>query len=111
MSSDLSLSAARTTVAVYIMLGKSYEFIGLMQHMMDSGLLDSGEYFVVGVCLDTFDSTNSRNFLEGRFFSFSSCSCYSFFFLVPFSLSTITLEQSTIFFPTFFLRSIIEICY
>ena len=48
------------------MLGESYEFIGLMDHLQDRGILDSGDYFVVGVCTNTYDSSNSRNFLEGK---------------------------------------------
>ncbi|XP_076457284.1 speract receptor-like [Babylonia areolata] len=52
---------------IYIMLGESYEFIGLMDHLQRRGLLDSGDYFVVGVCLDTFETSNTRFFLEGIF--------------------------------------------
>ncbi|KAL8614638.1 hypothetical protein ACOMHN_037490 [Nucella lapillus] len=52
---------------IYIMLGESYEFIGLMDHLQDRGILDSGDYFVVGVCLNAYDHSNSRNFLEGVF--------------------------------------------
>ncbi|XP_076458574.1 speract receptor-like [Babylonia areolata] len=52
---------------IYIMLGESYEFIGLMDHLQERGILDSGDYFVVGVCLNAYDHSNSRNFLEGVF--------------------------------------------
>jgi len=37
------------------MLGQSYEFVGLMDHLYDRGLLDTGEYFVVGVHVGQYE--------------------------------------------------------
>ena len=42
-------------VSVYVMLGQSYEFVGLMDHLYDRGLLDTGEYFVVGVHVGQYE--------------------------------------------------------
>lgn len=48
------------------MLGKSYEFIGLMDHLEDKGLLETGEYFVVGVDLEQYDPLTPHEYLEGK---------------------------------------------
>lgn len=50
------------------MLGKAIDFIGLMDHLEDRGLLESGEYFVVGVSLDEYEPHIPNQYLEGRFF-------------------------------------------
>ncbi|XP_071130761.1 guanylate cyclase 32E-like [Mytilus edulis] len=52
---------------IYVMLGRRYEFIGLMDHLEDRGLLDSGEYFVVGIILRQYDPLKPFEYLEGIF--------------------------------------------
>lgn len=53
------------------MLGRRYEFIGLMDHLEDRGLLDSGEYFVVGIILRQYDPLKPFEYLEGMFLYYS----------------------------------------
>lgn len=55
-------------VAVYVMLGAPYEFVGLMDNLQDRGILDAGEYFVIGVCLEPYYPENPETFLEGKTF-------------------------------------------
>ncbi|CAI9743357.1 guanylate cyclase 32E-like [Octopus vulgaris] len=50
---------------IYVMLGQSYDFVGLMSNLYERGLLDSGEYFVVGVYLDYYDYSNPAKYLAG----------------------------------------------
>eukprot|EP00106_Octopus_bimaculoides_P006081 XP_014773523.1 PREDICTED: uncharacterized protein LOC106871537 [Octopus bimaculoides] len=52
---------------IYVMLGQSYDFVGLMSNLYERGLLDSGEYFVVGVYLDYYDYSNPAKYLAGTF--------------------------------------------
>ncbi len=47
------------------MLGEHYEFIGLMVSLYLKGLLDTGEYFVVGVDTRQYDPTDPQKYLEG----------------------------------------------
>ncbi|PVD38413.1 hypothetical protein C0Q70_01028 [Pomacea canaliculata] len=52
---------------IYVMLGAPYEFVGLMDNLQDRGILDAGEYFVIGVCLEPYYPENPETFLEGVF--------------------------------------------
>ncbi|XP_036369998.1 guanylate cyclase 32E-like isoform X2 [Octopus sinensis] len=52
---------------IYVMLGQSYDSVGLMSNLYERGLLDSGEYFVVGVYLDYYDYSNPAKYLAGTF--------------------------------------------
>ena len=47
------------------MLGQPYEFVGLMDHLQDRGLLDTGEYFVVGVLPGQYDPLNPQYYFQG----------------------------------------------
>ena len=50
------------------MLGEYYEFLGLMDSLQLRGLLDTGEYFVVGVHgvhRAQYDPTDPQKYLEG----------------------------------------------
>lgn len=47
------------------MLGQSYEFVGLMDHLYDRGLLDTGEYFVVGVHVGQYESQDAQLYFRG----------------------------------------------
>ena len=49
------------------MLGEYYEFVGLMVSLLMRGLLDTGEYFVVGVDTRQYDPTDPQKYLEGKF--------------------------------------------
>lgn len=42
-----------------------YEFVGLMDHLNDRGLLDTGEYFVVGVNVGQHDSKEPQAYFKG----------------------------------------------
>ena len=54
-----------SNVTVYVMLGQPYEFVGLMDHLQDRGLLDTGEYFVVGVHVGQYDPLNPQRYFQG----------------------------------------------
>ena len=47
------------------MLAQSYEFVGLMDHLKDRGLLDSGEYFVVGVHVGQYKPKDPKAYFKG----------------------------------------------
>ena len=55
--------------SVYVMLGQPYEFVGLMDHLQDRGLLDTGEYFVVGVHLGQYDPLNPQYYFQGKLYT------------------------------------------
>ena len=50
------------------MLGEHYEFVGLMVSLLLKGLLDTGEYFVVGIDTRQYDPRDPQKYLEGLFF-------------------------------------------
>lgn len=52
---------------IYVILGQPYEFVGLMDHLNDRGLLDTGEYFVVGVNVGQYDSKDPQAYFRGIF--------------------------------------------
>lgn len=52
-------------ISVYVILGKYFEFVGLMDHLYDRGLLDTGEYFVVGVHLGYYNSKDPQIYFKG----------------------------------------------
>lgn len=52
-------------IVVYVVLAQYFEFIGLMDHLYELGLLDTGEYFVVGVCLAESDTITPDAYLKG----------------------------------------------
>ena len=49
------------------MLGEHYEFVGLMVSLLLKGLLDTGEYFVVGIDTRQYDPRDPQKYLEGMF--------------------------------------------
>lgn len=49
-----------------MLLAQYFEFIGLMDHLYELGLLDTGEYFVVGVCLAESDTITPDAYLKGK---------------------------------------------
>ncbi|XP_045213178.2 receptor-type guanylate cyclase Gyc76C-like isoform X2 [Mercenaria mercenaria] len=52
---------------IYVILGQSYEFVGLLDHLNDRGLLDTGEYFVVGVDVGQYDPKDAQKYFKGIF--------------------------------------------
>ncbi|XP_067672620.1 speract receptor-like isoform X2 [Haliotis asinina] len=61
------VAETKTDTRIYVMLGLYYEFMGLMDHLYEAGLLDSADYFVVGVEVNQFDSMNPQKFMQGLF--------------------------------------------
>ncbi|CAN8007227.1 unnamed protein product, partial [Ixodes pacificus] len=51
--------------AVYLVLGYYFEHIGLMASMEARGLLDRGDYYVVGVDVEQYDIEQPRRYLTG----------------------------------------------
>ncbi|XP_037032480.1 guanylate cyclase 32E isoform X2 [Bradysia coprophila] len=50
---------------IYVILSHQYEHIGLMTSLYKKGLLDKGEYFVVGVDIEQYDSSSPDKYLRG----------------------------------------------
>ncbi|CAL1527410.1 unnamed protein product, partial [Lymnaea stagnalis] len=57
----------RHNTRIYVLLGEPYDFIGLMDTLQDIGLLDTGDYFVVGVTRDTYKLDKPQEILQGVF--------------------------------------------
>ena len=47
-------------------MGQYYEFVGLLDHLNDRGLLDTGEYFVIGVDIGQYDPKDAQKYFKGR---------------------------------------------
>lgn len=50
---------------VYLILGHYFEHIGLMKSLQDRGLLDKGEYFVVGIDIEQYDPSAADKYMRG----------------------------------------------
>ena len=66
------------------MLGEHYEFVGLMVSLLLKGLLDTGEYFVVGIDTRQYDPRDPQKYLEGSFFYNSHNRCQQVFSMLSF---------------------------
>ncbi|XP_062588637.1 receptor-type guanylate cyclase Gyc76C-like [Saccostrea cucullata] len=58
------VAQTRMKTRIYVVLAQYYEFIGLMDHLYELGLLDTGEYFVVGVCLSDSDTITPDAYIK-----------------------------------------------
>jgi hypothetical protein len=54
------------TISVYVMLAEFYEFEGMLMALRMRGLLDTGDYVVVGVDAVQYDSADPNKYIEGR---------------------------------------------
>ncbi|GAB0098027.1 Guanylate cyclase [Sergentomyia squamirostris] len=54
-----------TDTRIYLILGHYYEHLGLLLSLEKRGLLDQGEYFVVGVDIEQYDTTDPEKYLRG----------------------------------------------
>lgn len=52
---------------VYVVLGQYYEHVGLMVSLYEKGLLQNGDYFVVGVDVEQYDQDYPGKYLSGKF--------------------------------------------
>ncbi|XP_055316774.1 guanylate cyclase 32E isoform X2 [Sitodiplosis mosellana] len=50
---------------IYVILGHHYEHVGLMLSLKQKGLLDKGEYFVVGIDIEQYDASAPDKYLRG----------------------------------------------
>ncbi|KAG8192571.1 hypothetical protein JTE90_015205 [Oedothorax gibbosus] len=50
---------------IYVILGYYFEHLGLMVSMEKRGLLNKGDYYVVGVDIEQYESQNPRRYLKG----------------------------------------------
>ncbi|GFQ82470.1 guanylate cyclase 32E [Trichonephila clavata] len=50
---------------IYVILGYYFEHLGLMVSLEKRGLLDKGDYYVVGVDIEQYESQNPRRYLKG----------------------------------------------
>lgn len=64
---------------VYVILGHHYEHIGLMLSLKRKGLLDRGEYFVVGIDIEQYDATSPDKYLHGLLQDKTDLDCVSAF--------------------------------
>lgn len=46
-------------------MGHHYEHVGLMLSLKQKGLLDKGEYFVVGIDIEQYDASAPDKYLRG----------------------------------------------
>jgi len=53
-------------LSVYVVLGYYFEHLGLMVSMQNRGLLDKGDYHVVGVDIEQYESQNPKRYLKGK---------------------------------------------
>ena len=53
-------------VAVYVMLADYYEFEGLLIALKLRGLMDTGDYVVVGVDSKQYDPSDPQKYIEGN---------------------------------------------
>ncbi|GFY37006.1 guanylate cyclase 32E [Trichonephila inaurata madagascariensis] len=50
---------------IYVILGHNFEYLGMMISLQKRGLLDNGEYFVIGVDIEQYDNQNPMKYLKG----------------------------------------------
>ncbi|XP_054711371.1 guanylate cyclase 32E-like [Uloborus diversus] len=50
---------------IYVILGFHFEHLGLMMSLHKKGLLENGEYFVVGVDIEQYESEHPTKYLKG----------------------------------------------
>uniref|UniRef100_A0A1I8PSJ2 Receptor ligand binding region domain-containing protein n=1 Tax=Stomoxys calcitrans TaxID=35570 RepID=A0A1I8PSJ2_STOCA len=50
---------------IYLILGHYYEHVGLMVALYNRGLLDEGDYFVLGVDIEQYDPSKPDKYLRG----------------------------------------------
>ncbi|XP_071034810.1 guanylate cyclase 32E-like [Parasteatoda tepidariorum] len=50
---------------IYVIVGYNFEYLGMMMSLRQRGLLDKGEYFVVGVDIEQYDIQNPMKYLKG----------------------------------------------
>lgn len=63
---NLSLqSSTFHSFSVYVILGQQFEHVGLLSSLQSRGLLDRGDYFVVGVDLEQYDPKTPDRYLRG----------------------------------------------
>ena len=53
-------------VSVYVMIAESFEFEGLMEALKVRGLLDTGQYIVLGVDAKQYDSKDPVKYIAGQ---------------------------------------------
>ncbi|GBN22183.1 hypothetical protein AVEN_100185-1, partial [Araneus ventricosus] len=49
----------------YVILGHNFEYLGMMMSLQRRGLLDKGEYFVIGVDIEQYENQNPMKYLKG----------------------------------------------
>ena len=52
---------------VYVMLAEWFEFRALLMALKTQGLLDTGEYVVVGVDPNQYDSSDTQKYITGQY--------------------------------------------
>ncbi|XP_070503442.1 speract receptor [Chironomus tepperi] len=61
---DLVQDTYRDT-RIYLILGQFHEHIGLMLSLYNRGLLNNGEYFVIGMDIEQYDTSDPEKYLKG----------------------------------------------
>uniref|UniRef100_A0A1B0EWC7 Guanylate cyclase n=2 Tax=Lutzomyia longipalpis TaxID=7200 RepID=A0A1B0EWC7_LUTLO len=54
-----------TDTRIYLILGHYYEHLGLLLSLEKRGLLEQGEYFVVGIDIEQYDTSDPGKYLKG----------------------------------------------
>ncbi|KAI8122202.1 Receptor-type guanylate cyclase Gyc76C [Lucilia cuprina] len=50
---------------IYVVLGHYYEHVGLMVSLYNKGLLNKGDYFVVGIDIEQYDASKPEKYMRG----------------------------------------------
>ncbi|XP_037807798.1 speract receptor isoform X2 [Lucilia sericata] len=50
---------------IYVILGHYYEHVGLMVSLYNKGLLNKGDYFVVGIDIEQYDASKPEKYMRG----------------------------------------------
>lgn len=52
--------------SVYVIVGDYFEHLGLLLSLSEKRLLDTGDYFVVGVDIEQYDTSQPHKYFRGK---------------------------------------------
>ncbi|KAM7354791.1 guanylate cyclase 32E isoform 5-T7 [Cochliomyia hominivorax] len=62
---DVLVEKTFSNTRIYVILGHYYEHVGLMVSLHNKGLLNKGEYFVVGIDIEQYDASRPDKYMRG----------------------------------------------
>ena len=63
---NVTLNQSGFIIIVYVMLAEFFEYEGLLIALKLKGLLDTGQYIVVGVDTKVYDASDPQKYIEGK---------------------------------------------